>query len=282
MSQAPQEGSDAVGNGAFRDDDINGLAVVADIQGDTRHEIQDMPSPHVQKMRTEGKEPSFFAMHPAGDDVDENAAVLSSPYRSGKGLADHGQKSAMKSGSRRMDLSVQVAEPEDGEAAPNAYGKASSRSRRNAEEEVDRLLQGLPIGTVLTVNRIVIKAQAHIRGVMARKAQTAEWMRRRTQWPDEHEVATFVDQTQITQASCKGARIHLSDGKVSISHVSRSRIRNAGGAKCGRVGEKSATRPSQVAPAEGSRSIAAQATIHDELVAKSQTCAGVFEFCAGG
>ena len=159
VSPASQEKNAAIGTGTLHDD-INGLAVVADIQG-TGHDIQSMPSPPV-KMRKDGREPSFFAMHPS-DDVNENSTALSSSYK-------NGQKSAMKSGSRRMDLSVQVAQPEDGEAAHNAYDRVGSRNRRSAEQEVDRWLQGLPIGTVLTVNKIVIKAQAHIRGVMARKA----------------------------------------------------------------------------------------------------------------
>ena len=174
------------------DDDIHELVVVTDVHTNSSSAYLDsMPPPPASGAAKEGSEPSFFAMHPAdaeetGREIEETAKVRTPPDQLQRskaasadtpatGTATHPAKSVMRSSTRKVSLSVRVAEPENGEQESGGDGEGetsvATRSRRNAEEEVDLLLQGLPIGAILSVNKIVIKAQAHIRGIMARKAQ---------------------------------------------------------------------------------------------------------------
>jgi hypothetical protein len=176
------------------DDDIHELVVVTDVHTNSSSAYLDsMPPPPASGAAKEGSEPGFFAMHPAdaeeterGVEETEKVRTPSDQQQRSKAASADTQtpatatatlpaKSVLRSSTRKVSLSVRVAEPEDEEQESGGGGEGetsvATRSRRNAENEVDLLLQGLPIGAILSVNKIVIKAQAHIRGVVARKAQ---------------------------------------------------------------------------------------------------------------
>jgi hypothetical protein len=76
-----------------------------------------------------------------------------------------------KGGKRAVRLSVTIAEPSEEETSyRNARGSASclfrgknTSARRTARDEVEAMFEGLPVGAVLLVNRLVVKAQAQIR-----------------------------------------------------------------------------------------------------------------------
>jgi hypothetical protein len=99
--------------------------------------------------------------------------------------------------------------------------------RKAARVQIEEMLTGLPLGTVLSVNKIVIKAQAHIRGIISRKQFRHAMTRlsghlgisesRGSLRPDLDEIAAFVESTQITKDSCKGKNMQALD--ASASHL---------------------------------------------------------------
>ena len=125
---------------------------------------------------------------------------------------------------RNMALGVEVNEGTGEDASYSSLagtggGHATSCSRRTASLQVDQLLKGLPLATVLMINRLVVKFQAHIRGVLARR--NAWRLRKRSTrldqlgapssaaWPASDEIATFCEATQITEDSCRGNKVCL-------------------------------------------------------------------------
>ena len=125
---------------------------------------------------------------------------------------------------RTMALAVEVNEGTGEDASYSSLagtggGHATSCSRRTASLQVDQLLKGLPLATVLMINRLVVKFQAHIRGVLARR--NAWRLRKRSTrldqlgapssaaWPASDEIATFCEATQITEDSCRGNKVCL-------------------------------------------------------------------------
>jgi len=304
------------------DQDISGLAVVADIQpagqGDGPSIFGIVAPAHSagQDSKTEG----FLSLHPTADvRAGGNASVLSPAdvqrnkllALHGKGKCDNqmnllkhdsqmnllqdsdragqsvptsygaaGKKSSVKIGPNKRQggtLSVEIRESRDetlrhetlSNKPSNTAGARRARSAR-ARASVEEIMKDVPLGTVLSINKLVIKAQARIRGVISRRAMT-RYMKRHSgglrgtdlttssnSRPDEDEIVTFCDHTQVSANSCRLTSLAFFDGKVRMSDtVAASRKENE-------LRHDSNFQPSKVAPLPSSANASRRARHQEE------------------
>jgi hypothetical protein len=263
------------------DQDISGLAVVADIQPAGHRDgpsIFGIVAP-AHSAGQDSKNEGFFPLHPTADvRAGGNASVLSpADVQRNKLLALHGKgkrdsqmnllkrdsqlnllqdsdraaqsvptsygaagrKSSVKNGPNKRQggtLSVEIREStnetlQDGTLSnkpSNTAGARRARSER-ARASVEEIMKDVPLGTVLSINKLVIKAQARFRGVISRQVMT-RYMKRHTgglrgtdlttssnSLPDEDEIVTFCHHTQVSAKSCRLASLAFVDGKVRMS-----------------------------------------------------------------
>ena len=197
---------------------------------------------------------------------------------------------------RTMNLSVEVSDPGENEADSDAYKTQGGRSvarRRAARAQIEEMLRGLPLGTVLAVNRVVIKAQAHIRGVISRKqfrhamkrqsgnaSMSAEWNTQGSKRPDQDEIAAFVESTQITQRSCKGHNITVQHGTLSV--VAKAGAKKEGTQESSTANDSMPTFASPKVAPYHSPAPTDQEGDEQEMKAQRTTSAGYFQFKTTG
>jgi hypothetical protein len=310
-SDTAQEATSAVDAAPRKpDQDISGLAVVADIQpagqGDGPSIFGIVAPAHSagQDSKTEG----FFSLHPTADvRAGGNASVLSPAdvqrnkllALHGKGKCDSqmnllkhdsqknllqgsdraeqsvptsygaaGKKSSVKIGPNKRQggtLSVEIRESTDetlregalSNKPSNTAGARRARSAR-ARASVEEIMKDVPLGTVLSINKLVIKAQARIRGVISRRAMT-RYMKRHSgglrgtdlttssnSRPDEDEIVTFCDHTQVSANSCRLTSLAFFDGKVRMTDTVAGTV--AGSRKESELRHDRNFQPSKVAP----------------------------------
>ena len=260
------------------DHNINGLAVVADIQPPGRGAGPEIleAGPPAASASQDSKAEEFFSLHPNADvGAGFSASVLSpSDVQRSKLLALHGHgtraaashmnlmhdriaqsredavvenktpahgaaetKSSLKNGPKKAqdfkqnhpNLSVEIEESHmpSGSMYDPSDSMCVRRSTR-AREVVEELIRDAPLGTVLLINKMVIKAQARIRGIISRR-QLGRQMKRHSghlggaNWtnpahlrPDEDEIVTFCDNTQVSAASCQLTSLAFVDGKLTM------------------------------------------------------------------